>query len=47
MLYEDLPCRVPTSSRKPGKSLKKIMHGKIMEFEKTGIIMEKSWNFMK
>ena len=40
--------RVPTSSgnhRKPGKSLKKSsMHGKIMEFGKTWIIMEKSWN---
>ena len=30
--------RVPTSSGnhgKPGKSLKKSMHGKVMEFEKT------------
>ena len=43
--------RVPTSSGnhgKPGKSLKKSsMHGKIMELEKTSIIMEKSWNFVK
>ena len=26
---------------------KSSMHGKIMEFEKTWIIMEKSWNFVK
>ena len=26
---------------------KRSKHGKIMEFEKTWIIMEKSWNFMK
>ena len=32
---------------KPGKSQKSSMHGKIMEFEKTWIIMETSWNFMK
>ena len=43
--------RVPTRSGnygKPGKSLKKSsMHGKIMEFEKNRIIIEKSWNFVK
>ena len=33
--------RVPTSTGKPGKSKKKSsMHGKIMEFEKYGKIME-------
>ena len=26
---------------------KSSMHGKVMEFEKTWIIMEKSWNFVK
>ena len=26
---------------------KSSMHGKIMEFDKAGIIMEKSWNFVK
>ena len=26
---------------------KSSMHGKIMEFEKNWIIMEKSWNFVK
>ena len=42
---------VPISSwnhGKPAKSLKKhSMHGKIMEFEKSWITMEKSWNFVK
>ena len=40
--------RVPTNSGnrgKPGKSRKSSMHGKIIEFEKSLLIMERSWNF--
>ena len=49
-----LKCHIVQGSHKLWKSWKtwKIpqkssMHGKIMEFEKTWIIMEKSWNFVK
>ena len=43
--------RVPTCSGNHGKTWKitkkSSMDGKIMEFNKTRIIMEKSWNFVK